>query len=72
MATTGQRQPMPNGTRGCGGYSKDELFRDYEAANPAALPIARSVFNNKRVPPMGQLWAIATELVTNPLKYLSR
>ena len=71
MAITGQRQPMQNGTRTCGGYTKDELFLGYKAANPGALPIADSVFNNRRVPGMGVLWAIATELRTNTQKSLS-
>ena len=71
MAITGQRQPMKNGTRPCGGYTKDELFLGYKAANPGALPIADSVFNNRRVPAMGVLWAIATELRTNTQKSLS-
>jgi hypothetical protein len=62
---------MHNGTRSCGGYKKKDLFRAYEEAHPEAPPIAKSVFNNKRVPKMGVLWAYATELVTNTRAYLS-
>ena len=71
MATKGQLRPMHNGTRNCGGYTKEHLFLAYEEANPEDPPIAKSVFNNNRVPTMGVLWAIATQLVTNTRAFLS-
>jgi hypothetical protein len=65
MAAKGKREPMINGTRTCGGYSKDGLIRSYAAASPEAPQIAASVFNNKRVPMLGTLWNIAEELAYN-------
>ena len=55
MAAKGKREPMINGTRSCGGYSKEELIESYEAARPEAPQIAASVFNNRRVPMLGTL-----------------
>ena len=71
MAVKGKRQPMLNGTRSCGGYSKVEMIGAYAAASPGAPEIAQSVFNNKRVPALGTLWTIAQELRTNTQKRLS-
>ena len=70
MAVTGKREPMINGTRSCGGYSKEGLIKRYEAARPEAPQIAASVFNNYRVPGLGTLWTIAEELADNTRKRL--
>jgi hypothetical protein len=71
MATKGKLQPMINGTRNMGGYSKSILLEEYKTQNPGDPEISISVFNNKRVPPLGTLWTIAQELVTNTQKHLA-
>ena len=54
-----------NGTAHSGGHTKHELLSAYDKDNPDNPRVANSVLNNRRVPPLGVLWQIATELVTN-------